>query len=102
MILDAAPLKDGDGREIRILHNTVQQHVRALKSMDYEHSGPFITSAIELKLDEATMFEWQSHSQKSAGVPHYQELLMFLDLRAHATEARFQPRLQETEQAWNY
>ena len=87
MILDAAPLKDGNGREIRILHDTVQQHIRALKSMDYEPSGLFITSAIELKLDETTMFEWQSHSQKSAGVPNYQELLTFLDLRAQATEA---------------
>lgn len=87
MILDAAPLKDGNGKELRALHDTVQQHVRALKSMGYEPSGPFITSAIELKLDETTMFEWQSHSQKSTGVPHYQDLLTFLDLRAQATEA---------------
>lgn len=61
MILDAAPLKDGNGKELRVLHDTVQQHVRALKSMGYEPSGSFITSAIELKLDETTIFEWQSH-----------------------------------------
>ena len=60
--------------------------MRALKSMGYEPSGLFITSALELKLDEATMFEWQKHRQKSEGVPHYQSLLEFLNLRAQATE----------------
>ena len=35
MILEAAPLKDGNGKELRTLHDTVQQHVRALKSMGY-------------------------------------------------------------------
>ena len=44
MILDATPLKDGTGKELRRLHDTVQQHLRSLKSMDYEPSGPFITS----------------------------------------------------------
>ena len=33
------------------------------------------------------MFEWQKHSQKSEGVPHYQSLLEFLNLRAQATES---------------
>ena len=59
------------GREICKLHDTVLQHLRALKSMGYESSGPFITSAL-------TMFEWQKHSQNSEGVPHYQDLLDFL------------------------
>jgi hypothetical protein len=86
-ILEAAPLKDGNGRELRKLHDTVQQHLRALKSMGYEPSGPFITSTLELKLDQSTMFEWQKHSQKSAGVPHYQDLLEFLNLRAQASES---------------
>jgi hypothetical protein len=49
MILEAPALKDG--RELHRLHDTVQQHLRALKAMDYEPSGPFITSALELKLD---------------------------------------------------
>ena len=41
---------------------------------------------IELKLDVDTLFEWQKHSQKSAIVPHYEELLEFIDLRAQASE----------------
>ena len=32
MILEAPPLKSGDGRELRRLHDTVQQHIRALKA----------------------------------------------------------------------
>ena len=50
--------------------------------MGYDPSAPFITSAIELKLDETTLFEWQSCS-----VPHYQDLLDFINLRAQATES---------------
>ena len=34
MILDAAAPKDGTGKELRKLHDTVQ-HLRALKAMDY-------------------------------------------------------------------
>ena len=95
MILEATPLKDGNRKELRVLHDTMQQHVRALKSLGYEPSGPFITSAIELKLDETTMFEWQSHSQKCTGVPvpHYNDLLEFLNLRAQATEAHSSDRV---------
>ena len=87
-ILECAPLKEGSGKELRALHDTVQQHLRSLKSMGYEPSGPFITSALELKLDGTTMFKWQTHSQKSPGVPHYDELLSFIDLRAQATESQ--------------
>ena len=46
--------------------------------------GSFITSMLELKLDEHTMFEWQRHSQESIDVPHYQQLLSFIDSRAQA------------------
>ncbi len=34
-----------------------------------------------------TMFEWQRHSQVSTDVPHYRELLEFIDLRARASES---------------
>ena len=85
-ILDVPALKDGNGRELRKLHDTVQQHLRALKAMGYEPSGPFITSTLELKLDSGTMFQWQKHSQKETTVPHYQELLKFLSLHAQASE----------------
>lgn len=52
MILDTPPLKEGTGKELRCLHDAVQQHLRALKAMDYEAPGPFITSVLELKLDQ--------------------------------------------------
>ncbi len=85
-ILEVPGLKDGSGRELRHLHDVVQQHLRALKSMGCEPSGPFVTSLMELKLDQNTMFEWQKHSQSSSGVPHYRELLDFINLRAQASE----------------
>ncbi len=33
-----------------------------------------------------TMFEWQKHSQSHNEVPHYQDLLDFIDLRAQVSE----------------
>ena len=86
MILEAPSLKEGTGKELCRLHDTVQQHLRALKAMDYEPSRPFITSTLKLKLDPNTMFEWQKHSQNSIAVPHYQDLLEFINLRAQASE----------------
>ena len=62
MILEASQLKDGSGKELRRLHDMIQQHLQALRAMDHEPSGPFITSAIELKLDTNTLFEWQKFS----------------------------------------
>ena len=55
--------------------------------MGYEPSGPSITSTLELKLDQSTVFEWQKHSLKSEGVPYYLDLLEFLNLRAQTTES---------------
>ena len=87
MIIDAPALKDGNGREVRRLHDTVQQHLRALKALGNEPSGPFITSMLELKLDTNTAFEWHKYSQDFEEVPHYTKLLKFLNLRAQASEA---------------
>lgn len=87
MIVDTPPLKEGNGKELRRLHDTIQQHVRALKTLGCELPGKFITSMLELKLDVDTLFEWQKHSQASSDVPHYQELLDFIDLRAQASES---------------
>ena len=71
-ILEATPLKDGTGREVRRLHDTLQQHLCALKAMGHDPPGPLVTSAIELNSDSTTMFEWQMHSQKTKGMPSYQ------------------------------
>jgi len=87
LIVDAPSLKEGNGKELRRLHDTVQQHVRALKTLGCDLPGKFITSMIELKLDADTLFEWQKHSQADPDVPYYQELLEFIDLRAQASEA---------------
>ena len=85
-ILEVPAPKEGNGRELRRLYDTVTQHLRALKVMDHEPSGPFITSALELKLDATTMFEWQKYSQDSLRVPHFSTLLEFINLRAQASE----------------
>ena len=87
VILEAPSLKTGGGKELRRLHDVILQHLRALKAMGYEPSSPFLTSIIELKLDQGTMFEWQKHSQASTAVPSHQELLDFLNLRAQASES---------------
>ena len=86
MILETPQLRDGSGKELRRLHDTIQQHTRALRSMGEEPSPSFITSTVELKLDSTTMFEWQRHTQSSKGIPHYREMLEFLDHRAQASE----------------
>ena len=56
--------------------------------MDYEAPGPFITSVLELKLDQ---FEWQKHSNESATVPHHNDLLEFINLRVQASESLATP-----------
>ena len=57
--------------------------------MGYDPSGPFVTSFIEMKLDQSMMFEWQKRTQESSNVPHYTEMLQFIDLRARTSEAVF-------------
>ena len=86
-IVEAPSLKDGTGKELRTLHDTVVQHLRALKALSHEPSKQFITSLLELKLDPTTMFEWQHHSQEHSEVPDCDVLLSFIDLRSQAAEA---------------
>ena len=77
-----SPLKEGSGRELNYLHDVAQQHLSSRHNVD----GTFITSLLELKLDQNIMFESQKHSQESADVPHYRDLLEFINLRAQASE----------------
>ena len=86
-IVEATPLKDGTGKEIRAFHDLVIQHLRALKSLGHEPSQAFITSLLEMKLNATTMFEWQRHSQDHTDAPDYQVLPDFLNLRAQTAEA---------------
>ena len=73
-------------RQWKRVASLIQQHLQALKCMGYEPSGPFVTSVLELKLDTATMFEWQKHTSSTTSVPHFTELLEFVNLRAQASE----------------
>ena len=93
-ITSISPLKDGTGKELRKLHDTILQHTRALKTMKHVPSKTFLTSLIELKLDAGTLFEWQKHSQSQTNVPKYEDLLSFIDLRAQTLETShaLQPR----------
>ena len=55
--------------------------------MKHELSVAFITSFIQLKLHQNSMFEWQKHSQEEKDVPHYEMLTKFLEIRAIAAES---------------
>ena len=83
-IVEAPSLKDGSGKELRRIHDTVQQHLKV--GLDSEPDDHFVTSVIELKFNVDTMFEWQRHSQGKAEVPLCTEILEFLDLKAQASE----------------
>ncbi len=85
-IYELPSLRDGSGKELRRFHDTVKQHLRALKAMKEDPTGSFITALLELKLDKDTMFEWRKASQDNKTTPHYNDLLDFLDLRAQASE----------------
>ena len=99
-IMDTPPLKDSSGKELRRLHDSLQQHLRALKTMKSEPDPSFVTSIIELKLDETTLFEWQKHSQeKVEEVPHYRDILEFIDLRAQAAESIAIPSKKQSVQS---
>ena len=68
------------------LHDVCSQHLRALRTIGCDPSGPFVTLLIKMKLNQSTMFEWQKHTQENSDVPHYAEILEFINLRARASE----------------
>ena len=88
-ISKAPVIKDGSGKELRRLRDICSQHLQALKAMKYEPSGAFVTALLEMKLDRSTMFEWQRHTQENLDVPHYADILEFIDLLARASKAVF-------------
>ena len=61
--------------------------------MGHEPSPAFITSVLELKLDLDTMFKWQKHSQSEVDIPHYNQILEFIDLHALASETSNQKKV---------
>ena len=81
-ILEAAPLKEGSAKELRLLHDTLNQHLRALKAMEHDCFETFITAAAELKFNQVAMCERQKFSCECESVPLYTALLKFLDVEA--------------------
>ena len=75
-------MKDGNGKELRRLHDVLGQHLRALGAMEYSPWNHLMTSIIKLKLDQETLFEWERHTQGKKQVPDRRDLLDFVDLRA--------------------
>ena len=67
---------------MRRLHDHLQQHVRALRVSENYDIDTYLTAAIELKLDESTLLEWNRHSSKCEMTPPIDELLDFLDAQA--------------------
>ena len=71
---------------MRCLYDTVQKH---LKAMEYEPSGPFVTSILELKLDTKLIQCLNGRSRVKVQpqlVLYLNELLEFINLRAQASE----------------
>ena len=82
-ILEVPSLKEGTRKELHRLRDTVQQHLHTLKAMDYEPSGPFITST----LDSSSIPTPCLSGKNTARAPlHYQDLLEFINLRAQTSE----------------
>ena len=51
-------LRNGNDQELHVhcLHGAAAPHIRALKAMDYELSGPFVTAILDLKLNLTTVY----------------------------------------------
>ena len=79
-------MEECNGKDLRCLNDIINQCLKALQASKQDITESFITSMLELKLDQVTMFEWQRHNQDSNNVLHYSALLNFLDLRAQASE----------------
>ena len=78
--------KEGNGKEIRSLHDMLLQHYRALKAMDEDKFETLLAGIIELKVDPTTMKDWQHFTREKKEVPLSEDLLDFLDLQACDTE----------------
>ena len=85
-ILHAPSLKAHNGRELRKLYDTCNQHIRAIKAFEAYDIDTFLTVVMELKLDEVTKLRWMEYSNDSKTTPPHSELLKILDLQAQHFE----------------
>ena len=58
-IVGVPTLKDGTGKELRGLYDCLVQHLRARTAIGYKPPASFVTSMLQLKVDQNTRFEWQ-------------------------------------------
>ena len=94
--LQAPAMKASNGKELRKLHDTCKQHLRAIQLADQFDLESFLTIAMELKLDEKTRLEWMKHSNDSMKTPPYTDLLKFLDVQAQHFESAMSERKSQT------
>ena len=59
-----------------------------------------VTSILELKLDQATMFEWLQHTHSSKTVPDYDDLLEFWTCMIE--RGRMRPRKEEENVKYSF
>ena len=62
-IVEVPEPKEGSSKELRWLNNVCSQHLRALKLMGYDPSGPFVTMLIETRHNRSMILECQRHIQ---------------------------------------
>ena len=90
-VIEAPPLRDGTGKELRHVHDVINHHtcMRAITAMADNSLEAFVTSIIESTLDQTSMFACQDYSHDRREVPPYETLLEFLDRHARATVILF-------------
>ena len=50
-LVEAPLIKSGNAKELRLLHDVVNQHVRSLRTIKGDTFKAFVSSSIEMKLD---------------------------------------------------
>ena len=85
--MDAAPVKNGNEKEICRLCDAATQHYRALKATKSDTFETLLTLILQQKLDEKTWLNWAEFNSDSNIVPPCMEILKFLDLHARPLES---------------
>ena len=81
--------KEGNGKGTTTPLRCLQLTSAVVEMTGYDPSGPFMTLLIKTKLDKSMMFEWQRYTQENSDVPHYAEILEFIDLPTRDSEMAF-------------
>ena len=82
-LIESNPLKEGDAKELRRLHTTWTQHIRALENLGHKIDSAFLTSVLQLKLDKQTSAQWKWESRSHVlDPPKVDDFLLFLKDRA--------------------